>query len=262
MYEERVKVIEQNIEEMLKKIKNLIEKCKKDYIDNLTERSLIVDARNRYSDQCRQLEQRNQELQKAYEELKTKLEKKEEKEFQGYFTIRQFNEKYDITMPSERASVIGKQATKLSQEKRVEIKKVPDWQYGEVNSYREDVLLFIYAEEIKKSTNKLFGREKLILENYEKVINPLIVVSAASRLKEEKIKKPLLAFVYTYYFLSPKTSYILVEDFLKLYREKTRTILGRREIIGEMEKLGFEKTRKRVAGKKQQVFLGLVRIWK
>jgi len=310
MHEETIKNI---IQESFGKINaETIAKIQERYekeIEELKETlNIVQNARNQYAENCRkltgerdnlildkrQLQANINILENKYFDAETNLRRleqglkkaKDPGQFQEYFTIRKFNEKYDIKMPSERASVLGKQATKLSQEKRVEIKKIPDWQYGEVNSYREDVLLFVYAEEIKKSTNKLFGREKQILENYEKMMNPLIIVTQLKELKEKReadpskfegnweletqeeldkreMRRDLREFLFTNYLLNDKNFYVRYFYFVADYNHpKNNKILGKKrfkdkELVEEMKKLGYEKKRKRVFGTRQQVFMGL-----
>lgn len=259
--------------EGLKETLNIVQNARNQYAENC--RKLIGERNNLFLDK-RQLQANINILENKYFEAETNLRRleqglekaKDPKQFQEYFTIRKFNEKYDVKMPSERASVLGKQATKVSQEKRVEIKKVPDWQYGEVNSYREDILLFVYAEEIKKSTNKLFGREKQILENYEKMIK--LEVKPTDGKKEKKVERQemktrLREFLFTYYLLGLQDPnfYVLCCQFIIEYMHpKYNKILGEKrlkekELTEEMKKLGYEKKRKRINGVRQQVFVGL-----
>lgn len=297
MHEETIKNIIQ--ESFGKAYTETIEKLQVRYEKELRDLKQVFDitrsARDSYVKKCRNLEEDKEKLgqeranliadkhmllntiKRLEEEREKEKEKQVIREFQGYYTIRSFNDKYDIKMPSERASVLGKQATKVSQGKRVEIKKVPDWQYGEVNSYREDVLLFVYAEEIKKSTNKLFGREKQILENYEKMMNSLTIISQLKEAKEKReanpskfegnwekesqeelekreMRRDLREFLFTNYFLNDKNFYVHYFSFVADYNHpKHNKILGEKrfkgkELVEEMKKLGYEKKRKRING--------------
>ena len=63
----------------------------------------------------------------------------------GYWTITAWCKLNNMNISLQQANHKGREAAKLSNEWSVEISKVPDERFGEVNSYREDVLEEVFG---------------------------------------------------------------------------------------------------------------------
>ena len=59
---------------------------------------------------------------------------------QDYYSIKGYSALKKIKLTFSEAKSIGKKSSKLSRQKGIEIRKVPDEQYGEVNSYHIEIL--------------------------------------------------------------------------------------------------------------------------
>jgi len=89
------------------------------------------------------------DLEEAQEEHDRKLKALEEKVDRnlggtGFFTIVAYGKKTGARVPTSVANMLGKRTAKLSRERGVIIGKAPDEKWGEVGSYREDLLKEVF----------------------------------------------------------------------------------------------------------------------
>lgn len=64
---------------------------------------------------------------------------------QDYYSILAYCKLHDIKITFSEAIAFGKTASKLSQEKEYEIRKIPDERFGKVNSYHIKILESVFA---------------------------------------------------------------------------------------------------------------------
>lgn len=119
-----------------------IRKTGKYEVGNMSELDLII----RSAEALKSVQQRQNEHEKRLEYLEAKTH--QNSGHTGYWTITAWCRLNNLNLNIHEAMQKGREAARISKEWRVSIGKVPDERFGEVNSYREDVLeeLFSNAE--------------------------------------------------------------------------------------------------------------------
>ena len=77
---------------------------------------------------------------KQIKKVKEVIEKAKKAKKYKYTTIQKYLDKKNITFQLKVAQLMGRKASQISRREGVEIRKVPDPVFKEVNSYREDII--------------------------------------------------------------------------------------------------------------------------
>jgi hypothetical protein len=76
-----------------------------------------------------------------------------------YFSVRAWAKRNQIRVSKQEAANLGRQATKLSKQLGIDIDKLEDPRYGEVNIYHEVILRQVFEMEVTKNHKKFFPVE-------------------------------------------------------------------------------------------------------
>jgi prophage antirepressor-like protein len=72
----------------------------------------------------------------------------------GYFRVVAYGINHNVSLPLEKASQIGKIASRISKRKKVFIGLTADGKYGHVNTYHKDILKLAFEEYSKENDNQ------------------------------------------------------------------------------------------------------------